>query len=142
MRDIKIEVINTTEQIRDLVDWLVFRHAPPVPYSPTIYIDLAGVDLCRKISSIENAPCPRLGRRSQAWAGSGKRRQVGVNIADRSTNFGLESRSSLLNSAIKLENNYLGSKYSRYILEVQYGQSRAFRILLIILRFISSRILK
>jgi hypothetical protein len=28
MRDIKIEIINTTEQIGDLVDWLVFRHAP------------------------------------------------------------------------------------------------------------------
>ena len=32
----------------DLVDWLVFRHAPPVPYSPTMYIDLEGVDLCRE----------------------------------------------------------------------------------------------
>lgn len=48
MRDIKIEIINTTEQIGDLVDWLVFRHAPPVPYSPTMYIDLEGVDLCRE----------------------------------------------------------------------------------------------
>ncbi len=48
MKDIKIEIINTTEQIRDLVDWLVFRHAPPVPYSPTMYIDLEGVDLCRE----------------------------------------------------------------------------------------------
>ena len=48
MRDVKIEIINTTEQIVDLVDWLVFRHAPPVPYSPTMYNDLEGVDLCRE----------------------------------------------------------------------------------------------
>jgi hypothetical protein len=48
IRDINIEIINTMEQIGDLVDWLVFRHAPPVPYSPTIYIDLEGVDLCRE----------------------------------------------------------------------------------------------
>ena len=48
MRDIKIEIINTTEQIGDLVDWLVFRHAPPAPYSPTMYIDLEGVDLYRE----------------------------------------------------------------------------------------------
>lgn len=47
MRDIKTEIIDTTAQIRDLVDWLVFRHSPPVPDSPTIYIDLEGVDLCR-----------------------------------------------------------------------------------------------
>jgi len=44
---IETEVINTTEQIGSLVDWLVFRHAPPVPYSPTMYIDLEGSDLCR-----------------------------------------------------------------------------------------------
>ena len=48
MKDIKTEIINTTKQIGDLVDWLVFRHAPPVPYSPTMYIDLEGVDLCRE----------------------------------------------------------------------------------------------
>ena len=49
MWNIKVEVINTTEQIRDLVDWLVFRHDQPVlPYSPTMYIDLEGVDLCRE----------------------------------------------------------------------------------------------
>ncbi|KAL8833171.1 MAG: hypothetical protein Q9170_004452, partial [Blastenia crenularia] len=48
MRDIKVDVINTAEQISDLVDWLVFRHAPPVPHSPTMYIDLEGVNLCRE----------------------------------------------------------------------------------------------
>jgi exonuclease 3'-5' domain-containing protein 1 len=45
---LEINVVNTTEQIGSLVDWLVFRHAPPVPYSPTMYIDLEGVDLCRE----------------------------------------------------------------------------------------------
>jgi exonuclease 3'-5' domain-containing protein 1 len=45
---IEIEVINTAEQIGGLVDWLVFRHAPPVPYSPTIYIDPERIDLCRE----------------------------------------------------------------------------------------------
>lgn len=48
MEDIKTEIIDTTQQIRDLVDWLVLRHAPPVPYSPTMYIDLEGVDLCHE----------------------------------------------------------------------------------------------
>jgi len=48
MKDIKTEIINTIEQIGDLVDWLIFRHAPPVLYSPTMYIDLEGVDLCRE----------------------------------------------------------------------------------------------
>jgi exonuclease 3'-5' domain-containing protein 1 len=48
MKDIKTEIIDTTEQIGDLVDWLILRHAPPVPYSPTMYIDLEGVNLCRE----------------------------------------------------------------------------------------------
>ena len=48
MKEIKTEVINTTKQIGDLVDWLVLRHAPPVPYSPTMYIDLEGINLCRE----------------------------------------------------------------------------------------------
>lgn len=48
MKDIKTEVINTTEQIGDLVDWLIVRHAPPVPSSPTMYIDLEGINLCRE----------------------------------------------------------------------------------------------
>jgi exonuclease 3'-5' domain-containing protein 1 len=49
MKDsIKIEIINTVEEIGKLVDWLVFRHAPSVPYSPTMYIDLEGIDLCRE----------------------------------------------------------------------------------------------
>lgn len=48
MRDIKTEIINTTKQIGDLVDWLILRHAPPEPYEPTIYIDLEGVNLCRE----------------------------------------------------------------------------------------------
>jgi exonuclease 3'-5' domain-containing protein 1 len=48
MRDIKTEIINTTKQIRDLVDWLILRHPPPEPYQPTIYIDLEGVNLCRE----------------------------------------------------------------------------------------------
>ena len=48
MKDIKTEIINTTKQIGDLVDWLILRHAPPAPYSPTMYIDLEGVNLCRE----------------------------------------------------------------------------------------------
>ncbi|KAF4635544.1 hypothetical protein G7Y89_g2545 [Cudoniella acicularis] len=46
--DIKTEIINTAKQIGDLVDWLILRHAPPEPYEPTMYIDLDGVNLCRK----------------------------------------------------------------------------------------------
>ena len=45
MKDIKTDIINTTKQIGDLVDWLV---APPFQYSPTMYIDLEGVNLCRE----------------------------------------------------------------------------------------------
>ena len=48
MKELKTEVINTTKQISDLLNWLVSRHAPPVPYSPTMYIDLEGVNLCRE----------------------------------------------------------------------------------------------
>ena len=48
MEDIETEIINTTERIGDLVDWLIFRHEPPVPLSPTMYIDLEGVNLCRE----------------------------------------------------------------------------------------------
>tara|TARA_R110002003_G_scaffold2519_1_gene24405 strand:- start:2921 stop:3091 length:171 start_codon:yes stop_codon:yes gene_type:complete len=51
MKDIDTGIINATEQIGDLVDWLNFRHAPPVPYSPTMYIDLEGVNLCREGST-------------------------------------------------------------------------------------------
>ena len=50
MRDIKVVVINTTEQIGHLVDRLVFRHAPPDPYLLTMYIDLEGVYLCHEDS--------------------------------------------------------------------------------------------
>lgn len=48
MKDINIEIIDTPEKIGELVDWLVSRHAPPVPSSPTMYIDLEGVNLCRE----------------------------------------------------------------------------------------------
>ncbi|KAH8588252.1 ribonuclease H-like domain-containing protein [Bisporella sp. PMI_857] len=48
MRDITIEIINTTKQIGDLVDWLILRHASPELYKPTMYIDLEGIDLCRE----------------------------------------------------------------------------------------------
>ena len=48
MKDIKTDIIDTTKQIGHLVDRLVFYHAPPVPTSPTMYIDLEGVDLCRE----------------------------------------------------------------------------------------------
>ncbi|CAN9093015.1 unnamed protein product [Alternaria alternata] len=47
MEDIETEIINTTERIGDLVDWLVFRH-DRLQYSPTMYIDLEGVNLCRE----------------------------------------------------------------------------------------------
>jgi len=42
-----VKVIDTTKQISDLVDWLHFRHAPPEPMEPTMYIDLEGVKLSR-----------------------------------------------------------------------------------------------
>ena len=48
MEDVEIYVINTTTQSSDLVDRLVFDYAPPVSTSPTMYIDLEGVDLCRE----------------------------------------------------------------------------------------------
>jgi exonuclease 3'-5' domain-containing protein 1 len=48
MRTIETEIINTPKQIGDLVDWLILRHARPELYSPTMYIDLEGVNLCRE----------------------------------------------------------------------------------------------
>jgi hypothetical protein len=48
MKDIKTEIIDTTKQVGDLVDWLILRHSPPEPYEPTTYIDLEGVNLCRE----------------------------------------------------------------------------------------------
>ncbi|KAI5372023.1 hypothetical protein J4E82_009325 [Alternaria postmessia] len=45
--NIETEIINTTERIGDIVDWLVFRH-DRLQYSPTMYIDLEGVNLCRE----------------------------------------------------------------------------------------------
>lgn len=48
MKAIKTQIINTTGQIGQLVDWLVLHHAPPAPHSPTMYIDLEGVNLCRE----------------------------------------------------------------------------------------------
>ncbi|KAH6714495.1 hypothetical protein BKA61DRAFT_643391 [Leptodontidium sp. MPI-SDFR-AT-0119] len=48
MREIKTEIINTTKQVGDLVDWLILRHSPPEPYELTMYIDLEGVNLCRE----------------------------------------------------------------------------------------------
>ncbi|PQE09318.1 3 -5 exonuclease protein [Rutstroemia sp. NJR-2017a BVV2] len=48
MKNIKTEIIDTTKQIGDLVDWLILRHASPETYKPTMYIDLEGIDLCRE----------------------------------------------------------------------------------------------
>jgi exonuclease 3'-5' domain-containing protein 1 len=48
MKDVKTEIIDTAEHIGALVDWLIFRHAAPVPHSPTMYLDLEGVNLCCK----------------------------------------------------------------------------------------------
>lgn len=47
-RIMKPEIIDTTEQISDLVDWLVICHAELVLPAPIIYVDLEGVDLCRE----------------------------------------------------------------------------------------------
>jgi exonuclease 3'-5' domain-containing protein 1 len=47
---IKAETIDTTEEIKNLVDWLVFCHAPPVLHAPTMYVDLEGVNLGREDS--------------------------------------------------------------------------------------------
>ncbi|KAK5683856.1 hypothetical protein LTS10_003719 [Elasticomyces elasticus] len=43
----KMAVVNTTKEIANLADWLVSRHTPPVPSTPTMYIDLEGVQLSR-----------------------------------------------------------------------------------------------
>ncbi len=55
MRHIKAEIINTTNQIGDLVYQLILRHAPLEPYEPTMYIDLEGVNLCCK-GSLPSSP--------------------------------------------------------------------------------------
>ncbi|KAF2844683.1 hypothetical protein T440DRAFT_409643 [Plenodomus tracheiphilus IPT5] len=48
MKGIITEILNTPKQIGNLVDLLILRYTPPELYSPTIYIDLEGVDLCRE----------------------------------------------------------------------------------------------
>ena len=48
MKGINAEIIDTTEQIGDLVDWLIFRHKSSGPHSPIMYIDLEGTNLCRE----------------------------------------------------------------------------------------------
>ena len=63
-------------------------------------------------------------------------------MADRGTDFGLESRSSLSKSAIELENDRLRRGYSGYTAAVRYDSSRAFGISPTILRFLGGRILK
>jgi exonuclease 3'-5' domain-containing protein 1 len=66
MKDIKTEIINTTKQIGDLVDWLM-RHGNSSPklYEPTMYIDLEGVNLCREgslsiFTLLIDTPSPRV----------------------------------------------------------------------------------
>jgi exonuclease 3'-5' domain-containing protein 1 len=41
-------VVDRTEHVVLITDWLVKHHATPVPNSPTMYIDLEGVALCRE----------------------------------------------------------------------------------------------
>ncbi|KAF2728528.1 hypothetical protein EJ04DRAFT_401319, partial [Polyplosphaeria fusca] len=47
MNNIKTEVIDTAEQVSNLVDSLIAWHAPPGPHPPYIYIDLEGIRLSR-----------------------------------------------------------------------------------------------
>lgn len=44
---LETQVVNTTKQIADVVDWLVSLHPPPFSGSPIMYIDLEGVGLSR-----------------------------------------------------------------------------------------------
>ena len=64
------------------------------------------------------------------------------NKGDRGVDFKLESRSSLSNSAIGLENNRPGHGCFGCMPGVWHVWSRAFGILLIISRFLDGRILK
>ena len=48
MKNLQIEIVTTTKQISDLVDWLVLHHASRSQSSPTMYLDLEGVNLCRE----------------------------------------------------------------------------------------------
>ena len=45
---IEINIIDNLEQIGVLVDRIVLHHAKPILSSPSIYIDLEGVNLCRE----------------------------------------------------------------------------------------------
>ena len=88
----------------------------------------------------------RLAGVSDGACGLGRGRVSGdkrvQNTADRSTDFGLESRSSPSNSAIESENNRLGRGCSGCMPGAQHGWSRAFGILLIMSRFLGGRIPK
>lgn len=50
-RTVKIEIVDAPESVVHLVDWLVLIHTlerGEILFSPAIYIDLEGVDLCRE----------------------------------------------------------------------------------------------
>jgi exonuclease 3'-5' domain-containing protein 1 len=47
-KGIKTDIIETEDQLRDLVDYLVANHAPPLTCSSILYIDLEGVNLGRE----------------------------------------------------------------------------------------------
>ncbi|KAJ4330882.1 hypothetical protein N0V87_009613 [Didymella glomerata] len=48
MKGIRTGIIETEEQLRDLIDYIVARHAPSLLRSPILYIDLEGVNLSRE----------------------------------------------------------------------------------------------
>lgn len=48
MENIETKVIDTTEGVAALADWLVLHHEQQTSCSPIMYIDLEGVNLCRE----------------------------------------------------------------------------------------------
>lgn len=50
MKTTETKIIDTADQMKLLVDWLLVRHGPPAEasISSTMYIDLEGINLCRK----------------------------------------------------------------------------------------------
>lgn len=48
MKGITTEIVNSPEQVGVLTDDLTLLHAPQLPLSPVMYIDLAGADLSRE----------------------------------------------------------------------------------------------
>ncbi|KAF9694064.1 hypothetical protein EKO04_008075 [Ascochyta lentis] len=51
MNDTRADIIETVDQVHNLVDYIVSQYVPPLCHLPILYVDLEGVNLCREGSA-------------------------------------------------------------------------------------------